>query len=59
MIWAAVYVCIGLLIGDSSQVKGGGRPGLAAYIICAIVWPLIIGIAFIEEIDRIKRGRGH
>lgn len=58
MIWAAVYILIGLLIGDSSQVKGGGKPGLAAYIICAVAWPFIILLAFIEEIEEIKRRRG-
>jgi membrane protein DedA with SNARE-associated domain len=55
-LWLTVYILIGILLGGSTEVKGGGKPGLSAYIICALVWPLILLIALVEEIDRIKRG---
>jgi membrane protein DedA with SNARE-associated domain len=56
ILWTAVYILIGILLGGSTETKENSKPAFSAYLICALVWPLILLISLIEDIDRIKRG---
>jgi membrane protein DedA with SNARE-associated domain len=56
MIWAAVYLLIGILLADQGKPKGGGKSNLAAYIVVAITWPFVLLLVFIDLVDHHKRG---
>lgn len=53
MIWAAMYLLIGLLIAGEAK----GKKTTFMYIAAMLLWPFILLVAYISLVDSRKRGR--
>jgi len=53
--WIIFYVVIGGIMANSMQYKGGKRFSVVSFYIGVFLWPFILLIMFIKEIDRLKK----